>query len=98
MRPRPAAANDRRIGRFAFLAGLAPLREHPGRAAGMAAARRPPLAATHRVAHRVHGGPAVVRLAAHPALATRLAQAAVHVIGLADRADGRPTFGATPTD
>src|SRR5207302_9689608 len=48
VRPRPAAANDRRIGRFAFLAGLAPLREHPGRAAGMTAARRPSLTAAHR--------------------------------------------------
>src|SRR5205807_1383267 len=52
------------------------------------------LAAAHRVADRVHRRAAVVRLAAHVALAAGLADADVHVVGVADRADGRPALGA----
>src|SRR5262249_46035374 len=85
-----AAADDGRVGRLPLLAGLAALGQHARRAARVAAAGGAPLAAAHRVADRVHRGAAVVRLAAHPALAAGLAQADVHVVGVADGADRRP--------
>src|SRR5205085_4482373 len=50
------------------------------------------------MAHRVHRRAAVVRLAPHPALAAGLAQADVHVLGVADRADRRPALGADAAD
>src|SRR5205085_245892 len=73
-----------------LLPRLAALGEDAGRAARVAAAGGAALAAAHRVADRVHAGAAVVRLAAHPALAAGLAQADVHVVGVADRPDRRP--------
>src|SRR5262249_54575777 len=88
------AADDGGAGRLALLAGLAALGQDAGGAARVAAAVRPALAAAHGVVDRVHGGAAVVRLAAQPALAAGLAQADVHVVGVADGADGRPALGA----
>src|SRR5437588_10588893 len=92
MGPGPAPPDDGRVGRLALLARLAPLRQNPGRAARVTAAGGAALAAAHRVADRVHRGAAVVRLAAHPPLAARLAKADVHVLGVADRADGGPAL------
>src|ERR1700677_3905894 len=83
VRPRPAPAGDRRIRRLAFLARLATLGQNARRTARMPAARRSPFAATHGMADRVHRGAAIVRLAAQPAFATGLAQADVHVVGVA---------------
>src|SRR5205807_1412298 len=92
VRARPAAPDDGGVGRLALLAGLAALGQHAGGAARVAAAGGAALAAAHRVADRVHRRAAVVRLAAHPALAAGLAQADVHVVGVADHADGRPAL------
>src|SRR5258708_34319454 len=50
------------------------------------------------MADRVHGRTAVVRLAAEPALGPGLAQTDVHVIGIADGADGCPPLGANAAD
>src|ERR1700736_3558888 len=58
----------------------------------MTAAGGAPFAAAHRVADGVHRRAAVVRLAAHVALAARLAQADVPVLGVADAADRRPAL------
>src|ERR1700722_1081060 len=92
MRTRPATANDRRIRRLPLLACLAALGEHAGRTARMATALATTFAATHRMIDRVLRSSAIVRLAAHPALATRLAKADVHVLGVADRANCCPAF------
>src|SRR5262245_22453031 len=85
-----ATTNDRRVGRLPLIACLAALGQHAGRTARMTPAGSAALAATHRVTHRVHRRAAVVRLATQPALAARLAEADVHVVGVADGADGRP--------
>src|ERR1700746_214400 len=53
----------------------------------MTAARGAAFAAAMRVVNRVHGNAAVVRTAAEPALAARLADRDVHVIGVGHRAD-----------
>src|SRR5262249_9713109 len=98
VRPRPAPAEDRRVGRLAFLAGLAALGEHAGRTARVPTARGPALATPHRVAHRVHGRAPVVRLAPQPPFPPRLAEADVHVLGVADGADGRPALRADAPD
>src|SRR6185436_18679449 len=55
----------------------------------MASARAAAFAATERVIDRVHGDAAVVRFAAEPAVAARLADRDVHVIGVRHRADRR---------
>src|SRR5205807_3910210 len=92
--PRPTTADDRRVRRLALLPRLAALGQHARRAARVPAAGGAPLAAAHRVADRVHRRAAVVRLAAHVALAAGLAEADVHVLGVADDADGGPALGA----
>src|SRR5206468_3878213 len=94
MRSRSAAAQNGGVGRFPFLTGLAALGQHTGRAARMPATRGSTFASTHRVADRIHRRAAVVRPATQPALAPRLAYADVHVVGIADRPDGRPAIGA----
>ena len=48
------------------------------------------LAAAHRMANGVLRNAALVRLAALPSLATRFAQADIHVHGIADRPDRGP--------
>src|SRR4051812_24411818 len=83
MRPRTTPANDRRVRRLPLLARLAALGEHARRTARMPAARGPAFAATHRVADRVHRRATRMRLAPHPALAARLAEADVHMVGIA---------------
>src|SRR5207245_9686431 len=94
----PPPPDDGGVGRLALLAGLAALGQHAGRAAGVAAAGGPALAAAHRVADRVHRRAAVVRPAPHPALAARLAQADVHVVRVAHHADGGPALRADAAD
>src|SRR5207248_217758 len=94
VRTGPAAADDGRVRRLPLFPRLAALGEHAGRAARVPAAGGAALAAAHRVADRVHRGAAVVRLAAHVPLAARLAEADVHVLGVADAADGRPALRA----
>src|SRR5262245_11914957 len=91
VRAGPPTADDGRVRGLPLFARLAALGEHAGGAARVAAARGAALAAAHRVADRVPRRAAVVRLAAQPALAARLAQADVHVVGVADRADGGAT-------
>src|SRR4051812_38891915 len=83
MRPRPAPADNGRIRRFPFLAGLAPLGQNTRGTARVPAACRTPFTASHGMTHGVHGGAAVVRLSAHPAFAARLAKADIHVVGIA---------------
>src|SRR5262245_56411825 len=87
-----AAANDRLVRRLPLLTRLAALGQNARRSARVPAAGGAAFAAAHRVADRVLRRAAVVRLAAHPALAARLAQGDVHVIGVADDADGRPAI------
>src|SRR5579859_5671903 len=94
MRTGPAATNDRGIGRFAFLARLTTLGQYAGGAARIPTAAGAAFAAAHRVVDRVHGNAAVMRSPPQPARASRLAEADVHVVGVADGADGRPAFGA----
>src|SRR5262245_53482192 len=96
VRAGPAAADDRRVRRLALRAGLAALGQDAGGAARVAAAGGAALAAAHRVADRVHRGAAVVRLAAHVPLPAGLAQADVHVVGVADGADRRPALDRHP--
>src|SRR5262245_21255515 len=90
---RPPPTDDGSVGRFPLLACLAAFGEHSGRATRMAAARRPTLAPTHRVRDRVHGGTAIVRLTAEPALPASFSQADVHVLGIANRSDCGPALG-----
>src|SRR5262245_23078168 len=92
MRTRPATPDDGRVRRLPLLARLAALGQHARRRAGVTTARGAALATAHRVADRVHGRAAVVRLAAHVPLASGLAQADVHVLGVADGADRRPAL------
>src|SRR5947209_5652257 len=94
VRTRPATTDDGGIGRLPLFAGLAALGQDAGRATRVSSARSTALAAAHRVADWVHRGAAVVRLAAHPTLASGFAEADVHVLGVADRPDGRPAGGA----
>src|SRR5215510_3751214 len=84
--PRVAACQDELGGRL-VLAGLLALGgEAPG-GDRMAAAGGTPLAAAMRMVDRVHGDAAVVRAAAHPALAAGLADRDVHVVGVRHRPD-----------
>src|SRR5262245_12705632 len=55
-------------------------------------------AATHRMADWIHTRSAVVRPSPHPSLASGFSQTDVHVIGVADRADGGATIGADPAN
>src|SRR6516225_4823490 len=93
MRSRAAPADDRRIRRFPLLARFAALGENARRATRVTAALAASLAAAHRVANRVLGHAALVRLAAHPALSSSLAQAYIHVFRIADHSDGRSALG-----
>src|SRR5438445_1143005 len=87
MRPGPATTDNRRIGWFPLLACLTAFGQNAGRATRVPSARGTALAAAHRMADRVHRGAAVVRLTTHPTLATGLAKADVHMLGIADRPD-----------
>src|SRR5258708_3675914 len=80
------AADDHLV-RALVVAGLVALGRHAPRRRRMAAAGGAPLAAAHRVVDRVHRHAAVVRAAAQPALAPRLAEGDVLVIEVADLAD-----------
>ena len=93
MRSGPAAANDRRIRRFAFLPRLAAFRQDARGSARIPSAGGAAFAAAHRMAHRILRRAALMRLATHPPLAPGLAQADVHVVRVAQAADRRPTGG-----
>ena len=58
-----------------------------------AAAGGPPFASPHRVIDGVHRHAPDMRPPSQPALPARLTQADVHVVGVADHADGRPAGG-----
>src|SRR5205823_7855497 len=94
----PTAADDRGVRRFPLTPGLAALGRDARRRARVPAAGGAAFAAAHRVADRVHRHAAVVRLAALPALAPGLAQADVHVVGVADGPQGRPAVAADAAD
>src|SRR5437588_5891472 len=85
---RVAARHDEFLRRL-VVAGLLALGGEAPRRDRMPAARGTALAAAVRVIDRVHRNAAVVRHTSHPALATRLADRDVHMIGVRDRADGR---------
>src|SRR4051812_11600670 len=87
--PTPPAAHDVAVGRLVLLAGAVAQRRLAPRRDGMATGRGGALAAAVRVVDRVHRGPARLRAHAHVALAARLADVDVLVIGVADRARGR---------
>src|SRR5258708_7011547 len=93
MRAGTTAADDRSVGRFPLLARLAALRQHASRTTGMSAARGTSFAAAHRVADRVHRRAAVVWFPPKPTLAARLANADVHVVRIANYADGGAALG-----
>src|SRR3954454_14767872 len=93
-----APPDDRRVARLALVARLAALGEHATRAARVPPARGAALAAAHRVIDRVHRRAAVVRLAAHVPLAAGLAERHVHVLGVADDADGTAALAADAAD
>src|SRR5207302_8645412 len=94
----PAAADDRARRRFAFLAGLAALGQHAGRAARVAATRGLAFATPHRMADRIHRHAAIVRLAAHPALTAGFAERDIHVLGVRNRAERRAALGIDAAD
>ena len=71
------------------VAGLLALGREAPRRDRMAAARGAAFAAAMRVIDRVHRDAAIVRTAAHPALAAGLADRDVHVVGVRHRADCR---------
>src|SRR6516165_7361151 len=98
MRPGVTLANNGRIRWLPLLAGLAALGQHASWTAWMPPAPSSPFAAAHRVRHRVLRSAPIVRLAAKPALAPGFAQADVHVVGIADHADGRPAIGRHAPD
>src|SRR5215472_8970621 len=83
--PRVAAGDDE-LGGLLVLAGLLALGREAPRRGRMAAALG---AAAVRMIDRIHGDAAVVRHAAHPALAAGLADRDVHMVGVRHRADGR---------
>src|SRR5215217_9605261 len=89
-----AAADDVAIGLLALLAGaVADSRHAPGRLR-MVAQRRGALAAAVRMVDGVHGRAARLRPHAHVALAPRLADRDVLVVGVADDAHGRAAVRA----
>src|SRR5271166_5960975 len=90
-------ADDGLVRRLATTAGLASLGQHARRRAGSVSLGAA-LTAAHRVIDGVHGGSPHMRPTAQPPLPPRLAQADVHVIGVADHADGRPAGGRDPAD
>src|SRR5882757_3772047 len=90
MRAGFAAADNRLARRFTLLAGLAALGEHAARRTRMPAALAATLTTTHRMIDGVLRGTALMRLAAHPTLTACLAEADIHVIRIAHRADRRP--------
>src|ERR1041385_2705421 len=77
--------NDEALRTFVLTGLLAFGREAPRRDPVLAALG----AAAMRMIDRVHGNAAVVRHAAFPALASRLADGGVHVVGVRHRADRR---------
>src|SRR6516165_12716531 len=54
---------------------------------------RAAFAAAHRMRHRVHRRSAIVRPTPSPTLSSRLAERDIHVVGVAENADGRAAFG-----
>src|SRR5271166_6177742 len=90
-------ADDGLVRGLATTAGLASLGQHARRRAGSVSLGAA-LTAAHRVIDGVHGGSPHMRPTAQPPLPPRLAQADVHVIGVADHADGRPAGGRDPAD
>src|SRR5260221_5303962 len=83
--PRVAARDDE-FGGGLVLAGLFSLGREAPRRHRVAAARGAAFAAAMRVVDWIHRDAAVVRHAAHPALATGLADRDVHVFGIGDGA------------
>src|SRR5260370_27123467 len=84
--PRVAARNDE-FGGGLVLAGLLSLGRKAPRRHRMAATRGAAFAAAMGMVDRIHRNAAVVRHAAHPALATGLSDPAVHVVLIRDGAD-----------
>src|SRR5256714_15626476 len=85
---RVAACHDEFLRRLVVARLLALGGEAP-RSDRMTPARGAALAAAMRMIDRIHRDAAIVRHAPHPALAARLADRDVHVIGVRHRADGR---------
>src|SRR6187401_1523713 len=83
-----AARHDESLGAF-VAARLLALRGFAPRGNRVASARAAAFAAAERMIDRVHGDAAVMRTAAHPALAAGLTDRNVHVIGIRHCADGR---------
>ncbi len=98
VRSRPSPAEDGGVRRFPPLACLAALGQDAGGTTRMAPAGSSALASPHGMRNRIHRSAAIVRLAPEPALAPRLAETDIHVLGVADGADGRPAFGADTAD
>src|SRR5437763_6678864 len=87
--PAPATADDVAVGLLVLLSRAVAERRLAPRRDRVAARRRRALAAAVRVVDGVHRGPARLRAHAEVALAARLADRDVLVVGVADRADGR---------
>src|SRR6188472_328162 len=92
--PSAPAAHDQAVGALVLLARAVTERRHAPRGNWVAAGGGRALAAAVRVVDGVHRGPAGLRAHAHVALAAGLADLDVLVIGVADRAHGRPAVGA----
>src|SRR5689334_15787939 len=85
--PRVAAGDDELGGDLVF-AGLLALGGEAPRGNRVTAAGGTAFAAAVRMVDRVHGDAAVMRAAAHPALASGLADRGVHLVRVGDGADG----------
>ena len=94
VRPRTAAADDCLVRRLTAFTGFAAFCQYARRATWMPTTLASPFAAAHRMIDGILRGAAVVRLASLPAIAPRLAEADVHVIGITYDADGRPAIRA----
>src|SRR5262249_28028685 len=92
--PAPATADDVAVGALVALARAVAERGNAPRGHGVATRGRRALAAAVRVVDRVHRRAARLRAHAHVALAARLADLDVLVIGVADHTDGRAALGA----
>src|SRR6188472_2649781 len=92
--PSAPAAHDQAVGALVLLARAVTERRHAPRGNWVAAGGGRALAAAVRVVDGVHRGPAGLRAHAHVALAAGLADLDVLVVGVADRAHGRPAVRA----
>src|SRR6185312_10667416 len=90
----PATAHDVAVGGLVLLARAVAERRHAPGGDRVTSRSRRSLAASVRVVDRVHRRPAGLRAHAHVALAPRLADLHVLVVGVADDADGRAALGA----